>query len=198
MSDTEKRALRARAKALRAERAGGQTGEALADALVSSPFCKAPSLFVYLSAGTEADTHALILRLLAAGRRVCVPRVQGREMSAVAYPCELERGSFGILQPARGADEPCAVALVPLLLAVGGGTRLGYGGGYCDRYLASRPETVRVGLCHAFQVTETPLPAEAHDVRMDFLLTERGVRICAAADPARAKICANYFENLTD
>ena len=59
------------------------------------------------------------------------------------------------------------------------GNRLGYGGGFYDRFLANRaPRALRVGLAFACQISDAPLPAEAHDMPLDLLVTEGGILRC--------------------
>lgn len=146
---------------------------ALRRAFFASPLPEAESFFVYLSVGTEADTRGLIEELLRRGKRVCVPRIAGEVMLAVPYG-ELSEGAFGIPAPAKGEDTPCEVALVPLLAFDRKGDRIGYGGGFYDRYLASHPETKRIGYAYAGQETKE-IRAEGGDVPLDGLLTEFGL-----------------------
>ncbi len=146
--------------------------EALLQSVLVSRFMRAESFFVYCSMKSEAATDKLIAALLAAGKRVCVPRLQGGVMLAVPYG-ELEEGAFGIPAPRGGEDTPCDVVFAPLLAFDGRGTRLGYGGGYYDAYFASRPAAVRVGLAYAAQRADR-LPREPHDVLLHAVVTEEG------------------------
>lgn len=134
------------------------------------------SFFVYYSFGTETDTHALIQTLLQAGRTVCLPRVVGREMEAVRYTGGgLKKGAYGIYEPCGKGDTPCEIALVPLLAVDGAGNRLGYGGGYYDRYFAAHKEILRVGLCYEGQVVPA-LPVGETDIPLHAIVTEKGYR----------------------
>ena len=87
---------------------------------------------------------------------------------------KLEKGAFGIFQPQYGEEETCEVAIVPLLATDGQGNRLGYGGGYYDKYFSAHPHVLRVGICYAGQVISA-IPAEMTDMRLHYLLTERGM-----------------------
>ena len=116
-----------------------------------------------------------------AGQPVCLPVVLGDEQ-----PLELrlwEQGAplyeagFGTLAPADSAPrvEP-DVILMPLLGFDRHGTRLGYGGGYYDRTLAPLSKRPRlVGFAFAAQELDL-IPREAHDVPLDAIVTEAGVR----------------------
>jgi 5-formyltetrahydrofolate cyclo-ligase len=87
----------------------------------------------------------------------------------------LRPGAFGIHEPL--ADWPVvqpSLLLVPLLAFDGNGYRLGYGGGYYDRTLAAR--NVRaVGVAYAGQEVSS-LPAQAHDMALEAIITEQGLR----------------------
>ncbi len=133
------------------------------------------SFFLYLSRGTEAGTAALLEGLRRLGKRVCAPRIAGGEMLCVPLTDRLKKGPFGILEPEGGEEETCDVAFCPLLAFDKEGYRLGYGGGYYDRYFAAHPQVLRVGLAYEGQAADK-LPREGHDVRLDALVTERGVR----------------------
>ncbi len=141
---------------------------------VLAAFGKEESFFVYLSFGSEAATEELVRTLLARGKKVCVPRLFGGEMLSVPYAPPFERGAFGILQPAGGEETPCAVALTPLLAWDGHGYRLGYGGGYYDRYFSLHPDVLRVGLAYAGQALPA-LPQEETDMPLHAVVTELGV-----------------------
>ena len=144
--------------------------------LRESAFWKEKRFFVYLSFRTEVGTMSVIEALRREDRQVCFPRVEGKAMSAVADAGRWEDGPFGTRQPPWGEDLPCDVALVPLLAFDGEGCRLGYGGGYYDRYFAAHPQTLRVGLAYDGQAHAVPLPREETDVPLDAVVTPSGVR----------------------
>ncbi len=141
---------------------------------VLAAFGEGESFFVYLSFGSEAGTGELIRALLSRGKQVCAPRIDGETMRAVPYGEHLEKGKYGILQPPNGEERPCSIALTPLLAFDGEGFRLGYGGGYYDRWFAAHPDVLRVGLSYEGQRVER-LPREETDVRLHAVVTELGV-----------------------
>lgn len=105
-------------------------------------FQEAKTLATYLSMGHEFSTASLIQSALQLGKRVCVPRTypQGR-MEFVEYdPDILEKTRFGLLEPnERGQvvdKSEIDLIHVPGLVFQSKGYRIGYGGGYYDRYLA--------------------------------------------------------------
>ncbi len=170
---TDKTTLRAQMKALRVGLCSPERDAAIAGYVLSA-FGEEQSFFVYLSFGSEVGTEALIRALLARGKTVCVPRIAGGEMRSVPYREPLERGKYGILQPREGEEKTCAVALTPLLAWDREGFRLGYGGGYYDRYFAAHPRVLRVGLAYAGQAVPR-LPREETDVPLHAVVTEEGV-----------------------
>ena len=134
----------------------------------------AESFFVYLSFRTEADTSEIVRALCAQGKKVCAPRLVGREMIAAPYTEALVFNGYGIREPATGGDEPCEIVVAPLLAADREGYRLGYGGGYYDRYFSAHPNALRVGLCYEGQLTAR-LPRGRFDLPLHKIVTERGV-----------------------
>lgn len=105
-------------------------------------FQEAKTLATYLSMGHEFSTASLIQAALQLGKRVCVPRTypQGR-MEFVEYdPDILEKTRFGLLEPNEKGklvdQSEIDLIHVPGLVFQSKGYRIGYGGGYYDRYLA--------------------------------------------------------------
>ena len=170
----EKAALREKYKKLRAGLKSAEKDGRIAENALAA-FGEKGCFFVYLSFSTEAGTEALIAGLRARGKTVCAPRIVGGEMLCVPLSDKLKPGAFGISEPEAGEERTCEVAFCPLLAFDGAGYRLGYGGGYYDRYFALHPEVLRVGLAYEGQASGC-LPHEGHDARLDAVVTERGVR----------------------
>ena len=128
--------------------------------------------------GREPDTAGLIEVLLARGKRVCLPRMlSGHRMEVRQYlpGVPLKEAAFGILEPDPAHCPPVEqsaidLVLVPALCYDRRGYRLGFGGGYYDRWL-EKFRGVTVGLCRACVLQEL-VPTEPHDSRVDVLLTE--------------------------
>lgn len=125
----------------------------------------------------EPDTARLIAALTGRGKRVGLPRMlPGHQMEVRRYCPErpLVPAPFGIWEP--GEDCPLldkgeiGLALVPAVCYDRRGFRLGFGGGYYDRWLAGF-SGFRVGLCRGL-VLRDAVPAEPHDSRVDLVLTE--------------------------
>jgi 5-formyltetrahydrofolate cyclo-ligase len=126
------------------------------------------------------DTHGLIQQLLAMGRPVCVPCFDAKTQKYVAsalhdFKLDLVPGKFGILEPGPSAARLVAgqqidAALVPGLAFDERGNRLGRGMGYFDSIL-KEIRGAKIALAYEFQVLHG-VPVEAHDARVDFIVTE--------------------------
>lgn len=127
----------------------------------------------YVSMGNEIVTHGLIRQLLAIGRRVCVPAFVGKYVPAqiTDFDADLVPGKLGILEPKTVVPAQPDLWLVPGIGFDQHGNRLGRGKGYYDALLQAAPG-VKIGIGHDFQVI-ADLPIEGHDVRLDFVVTER-------------------------
>ena len=119
-----------------------------------------------------------------AARGFCYPRVQGAEIEFVDVhrldDLAPSAWNSAVWEPAFPAARVILPAEIDLILVPGlaftrDGHRLGRGGGFYDRFLAQLPErTVKLGVCFDLQMVEA-LPAEAHDRRVDAVVTESGL-----------------------
>lgn len=191
---TRKSNLRARLKASRAaipadERAA--IDAAICERLVeTSEYEKCEIILTYLSTEREVDTRDLVMRAIADGKRVALPRcVPGtREMSwhLVKGLDGLATSSFGIEEPPDEDDtlirpntlkHARALAIVPALAFDEAGLRIGYGGGFYDTFLPSFPGTT-VGLCRESHLLESLAArgvVEEHDRAVSLVVTERRI-----------------------
>ena len=147
----------------------------LARLLFAHPLYRAAkTIYVYLSANREVRTDGIIRQAKKDGKRVAVPKVCGSELRFfyLEEDTKLQTGSFGILEPVNGqkADDPTALVLLPGLAFDRSGHRVGYGGGYYDRFLVRETEHPTLALCYGFQLFDE-LPAEPHDVRAEAVLS---------------------------
>ena len=144
-------------------------------------FAEARVVLTYVSVGAEVDTRALIEGLLAEGRRVAVPlsRPSAHTMNfhEIRSLDELRPGAHRIPEPPADApalavpDMVRSVCLVPGLVFDGAGHRVGYGGGYYDRFLPFYPGW-KVAPARTTQLSSNPLPVGPHDVPVDYIVTE--------------------------
>jgi 5-formyltetrahydrofolate cyclo-ligase len=136
---------------------------------------------LYWPKGREFDTTALIERLLKEKIGVALPVVEkGSRVLRFARwndSIPLVPGPFEVMQPQVTAQTEWTapdIVVVPLLAFDRRGNRLGYGGGYYDatlRDLRARKEIVAVGMGYARQAVLFNLPAEAHDEKLDWIVT---------------------------
>ena len=134
------------------------------------------SVFVYLSYSSELSTEPLIEECLERGITVYAPRVEGKEMSAVLYGEDFLISGQGIREPiGEPFDGDADIVVVPLLAADEQGNRLGYGGGYYDRYLDKHPKSLKVGYCFDFQVLKE-VPNTQGDIHLDVLVTDTFIK----------------------
>ena len=145
---------------------------AIADAISGlEAFKRAHKVFIYLGTESEPDTQEIVGLALMAEKVVCVPRVYGDEMKAIAITpfTNFKTNKWGILEPvgSHSVDDP-DLAIVPMV-AFDGLNRVGHGKGYYDRFLPRIPRAYKIGICFDFQKT-AHVPTDAHDVIMDEVL----------------------------
>ncbi len=161
-----------------------------------SGFSSAELICSYVDFREEVQTTELITALLGEGRRVAVPvhlhgTTEPLVFAEIRSLSEMVRGHFGILQPPRESARFLPTAAIPLFLVPGlafdpAGRRLGYGLGFYDRAFAdAAPGALKVGLAFEVQIVEC-VPADPHDVPMDFVVTEnRVIPATGAGSPTR-------------
>ncbi|MDD7184084.1 MAG: 5-formyltetrahydrofolate cyclo-ligase [Ruminococcus sp.] len=142
------------------------------------------NILIYVSYGSETDTYSIIKRLLEEEKKVAVPRCLENGIMEFIYIKsldELSAGAFGIPEPSgniRAVINKNTVCIVPALSFSPDGTRLGYGGGYYDRFLESE-NIYTVGICYDEMLSES-LPSEKHDVKIKKVITEERTVQCSA------------------
>ena len=143
-------------------------------------------VLLYAAVPDEISLDALALEALRRNKKIYYPRcnISERTMTyhEVKSPDELSPDSYGIREPSPASPvfdpekaEGSAVCFVPGLLFDRDGYRLGYGGGYYDRFL-SEFRGNRVGVIYTDFIVED-VPRGRFDLRMDILLTENNVKI---------------------
>lgn len=186
-----KRELRRRILAKRAlldQNTHDDYSEKISNYLVTFPeIQQANTIFSFLSFRDEVNIDDFIERVVRDGKQVYVPRTLMQEKKMVPYLFmgweSLVIGSYGIREPGHmcrfsGENVPFDVIVVPGVAFTLDGHRLGYGGGYYDRFLSqltNRP--LLVGVCFNKQIVSS-IPVESHDCQVDYLVTEVGVSSC--------------------
>ena len=143
---------------------------------------QAGMIALYSPIHNEVATQGGFRYAVAAGGRVCYPRVCGSHLEFVEVTAlsELVPGCFGVMEPPSGqviAVADIDVVLVPGVAFDRYGHRLGYGRGYYDRFLEAAGSTVKIGVCYDFQLCDK-LPDEEHDQRLDGIVSNAEVIPC--------------------
>lgn len=125
--------------------------------LAMKELSEAKVIYSYMSYGGEVDTVGLMEKLRQQDRRVAVPRVEGERIRfyLVSRMEELAPGCKGILEPVQGcepADDRNAPVITPGMAFSPAGDRIGYGGGYYDRFFEDEPEHIRIAVAYPFQI----------------------------------------------
>lgn len=168
-------------------------------------------LLFYVSYRSEADTLQLIREALVAGRKVAVPKVVGTDMVfyRITETSQLVEGYKGILEPdtertvavtgradsakeqdmlmesvnsdTKGVLPENTILFVPGCAFDKSGGRMGYGGGFYDRFMEKHPDVLRVALAYEEQLVEG-VPREAHDKLVDLIVTEARMMLVSKVD----------------
>ena len=160
----EKSALRSRYRRERKERYMEHSFEFLA---ASAEFSQAEIIASYMAYGDEPDTNQLNQSLIASGKNLLLPRINGEDIDWVQW-----RGSLENLQSQKNILEPIGetftdlakieIIVVPALRIDRSGYRLGQGGGYYDRALP-KLSAWSIGLIHPDEISSEDLPREPWD-----------------------------------
>lgn len=140
----------------------------------SALYAQARTIYGYLPYNQEVRTVPMLEQALRDGKRVAVPKVVGEEMVFIFMDdlSKVEKGYAGIPEPiADGpvADDPQALVLMPGLAFDAQGHRIGYGGGFYDRFLSKEPDHPTIALCYDFQMFPA-LDTQEHDIPVDCVL----------------------------
>lgn len=146
-------------------------GELFAD---SDAYRKADTIYGYLPYNQEVRTVPMLERAIREGKRVAVPKVIGEDMKFIYLTdmSQVEKGYAGIPEPVADgpvAQDPTALVLMPGLAFDPQGHRIGYGGGFYDRFLAQEPDHPTLALCYDFQMVDR-LETEEFDIPVDTVL----------------------------
>lgn len=141
------------------------------------------TLLLYAALYDEPDLSAVALDALSRGIRVayprCIPHSRLMEFKFISDPSQLKTGTFGIREPGAELEtfdpgkQSCSVCFIPAVAADRLGYRVGYGGGYYDRFLSGFG-----GALAAVTFSELVydrVPHGRYDLRADVIITERGV-----------------------
>lgn len=184
-----RRAILANRDRLTPDERGQRSMAATANLLALDEIRNAKTIFTYVHFRSEVETLPFIRQCLGRGIRICVPRTLPHdhrlEPILISDPAQdLAPGYCGIPEPRRAfIGPPLDPGSIDVVLAPGSvfdpeGGRLGYGGGYYDRFLAEQAsQALRVGLAFELQVVDR-VPLLDHDQRLHILVTETRIIRC--------------------
>lgn len=146
--------------------------------------------FIYAHFRSEVQTDRIINHLLLMGKTVCTPYVLKNEKSMIAVEIknpysELAPGYLNIPEPKQELitsrniqAKMIDIALFPGVAFDLSGGRLGYGGGFYDRFFKGNDiHAKKIGLSYSIQIVEN-IPREEHDVKTDMVISEKGITQC--------------------
>ena len=169
-----RRTIREKKRAMTDQQIESASAE-LAERLFAHPaYQQAKALYGYLSYNQEVRTAAILERAQRDGKLVAVPKVYGDEMKFLWLDdlTAVAPWAYGIPEPVADgpvAEDPSALVLMPGLAFDREGHRMGYGGGFYDKYLAAHPGHPTLALCYGFQMLPY-LETEAHDLPVDHVI----------------------------
>ena len=142
--------------------------------VASEAYRQAKSIYGYLPYNQEVRTVPMLEAAIQDGKRVAVPKCYGDEMRFIWMEdlSRVEKGYAGIPEPVEDgpvADDETALVLMPGLAFDKEGYRIGYGGGFYDKFLALEPEHPTLALCYDFQMLEH-LETEEYDIPVDTVI----------------------------
>ena len=142
--------------------------------IASEAYRNAKTIYGYLPYNQEVRTVPMLEQALKDGKRVAVPKCYGDEMKFIFMDdlSKVELGYANIPEPiADGpvADDETALVLMPGMAFDPEGHRIGYGGGFYDKFLAAEPNHPTLALCYEFQMLPH-LETEEHDIPVDYVI----------------------------
>lgn len=161
-----------------------QKSNAAANLFLESEFYKnSKQLMLYMPLGNETDTTLVMEAAFRDGKRVVLPVTDaqsGEITPAFALPdSKYSKGAFSVMEPmgTKIADmTKTDVILVPGIAFDQAGNRVGFGKGCYDKLL-NQSSAVFIGFCYEFQICDI-IPAEAHDIKMNYIITENRIISC--------------------
>ena len=146
---------------------------------------KASTIMLYLDFNNEVRTDCLVNTLINLGKKVLIPITVKTDKSLIPSEIkdlnlELKIGTFGIREPKEeyirvNSIDSIDILIVPAVAFDINKYRLGYGGGFYDRFIEKlRSDTLTIGLAFEFQVFDF-IPKESHDAQLDYIITEKRI-----------------------
>ncbi|CDZ74506.1 5-formyltetrahydrofolate cyclo-ligase [Peptoniphilus sp. ING2-D1G] len=150
----------------------------------SELYKRSEDIFIFVSYKNEVDTHRIIVRALADGKRIYVPVVNKETKTMEASRLKsfdiLTENYMGILEPPRDKYDIVDKNLPDLIVTPGlafdkKGYRIGYGGGFYDKFFSNLTSTpAKMGIGYYKQFVEDVIHDE-RDIALDYFLSENGL-----------------------
>lgn len=178
-SANDKKELRKLFSDIRKNAKSPEADHAIAETVLADPHVRnADTILLYASFGSEADTWQIAEQLLSSGKKVAFPLCHKDGIMSfhlVRLLSDLSEGHYGIREPDSALPQPQlsgnTVCIVPGLAFTPDGGRLGYGGGFYDRFLSAHTDICSIALAYESCITDS-LPVLQHDIKVDTVVTE--------------------------
>ena len=135
------------------------------------------NVFLYISYNREVDTYMLLSQCFMDGKKVYAPKVLSKtnmEFYCIQNEHDLVSGYMGIMEPSDSCEKAKTrdgLFIMPGLAFDYDFHRIGYGGGFYDRYLSVDNTFIKAALAFDFQLLES-IPYEEHDLKPDYIITQ--------------------------
>lgn len=135
------------------------------------------NVFLYMSYNREVDTYMLLSKCLTDNKKVYAPKVLSKtdmEFYCIQDEHDLVSGYMGIMEPSDSCEKANTrdgLFIMPGLAFDYDFHRIGYGGGFYDRYLSTDNTFIKAALAFDFQLLEA-IPYEKHDLKPDYIITQ--------------------------
>ena len=169
-----RRSIREKKRAMTPEEIASRSAKLAQLFLASDAYRNAKTIYGYLPYNQEVRTVPMLEQALKDGKKVAVPKCYGDEMRFIYMDdlSKVEKGYANIPEPIADdpvADDETALVLMPGLAFDPQGHRIGYGGGFYDKFLAAEPNHPTLALCYDFQMFPI-LETEEFDIPVDTVL----------------------------
>ncbi len=151
-------------------------------------YLEAVNILIYASMGSEVSTDEIILDCLSRGINVFCPKVTDKrsgimEFVRISYPEDLSEGYCHIREPEiteesilyDGQDADRTLAIMPMVAFDEQGNRIGYGGGFYDRYLSRYANLRTVAVAFECQRTDEAIDQDLRDIKPGMIITDNGI-----------------------
>ena len=147
-------------------------------------FNTSKEILTFINTKSEVNTSKLINHCFEINKKVAVPKVMGDEMKFyyISSFKDVKPGTMNILEP-NGNDQNLCIPSKDSLMIMPGlvfdkyGGRIGYGGGFYDKYIYKYSEAgfLKAALCFYVQIYNGIIPVEKNDISPDYIITDKEI-----------------------